>query len=108
MTKGICSFCGSTASRWIHPCTTFALVFHKKGHTAYFVSHGFWYACNECHDLIVAGNWELLGLRALESMTDWRVLFPQQAIDILEKIEELHNAFRIHAYGTPYVQLTDD
>lgn len=90
-----CDFCHARLPEWRYPCESFTVTF--RGHPMP-GSTGAWLACQRCHELIQAEDWETLADRAVRG---FEMLPPQVVEEVRNAIKRFHQAFNEHRTGPP-------
>lgn len=94
----VCDFCSSPDVRWAFPARPFVKEIDAPGVHVDWGSYGGWAACQECHDLIVAGKRDELTARAAAPL----VAVTRLPSDFLEaRLRELHDKFWSNRNGDP-------
>ena len=88
--NAVCDFCSATPVEWSYPATTFLSdQFSEWG------SAGSWAACQPCHDLIEADDYDALGSRSIEKYE-----IPLECRwEVRKSLLRLHSQFRAARTG---------
>ena len=99
--KSKCDFCGEKPVLWAYKVRPFELAIEGPERVAQFKSAGTWVTCGECHFLVETKNWEMMAVRALEHTPGWKLMYPEEALTLVNEFQRLYQAFRDNLYGDP-------
>jgi hypothetical protein len=94
----VCDFCSTPSPAWRYPALSFIVAEYK---TPVQQAVGDWAACEECHQLIEAGNAAALALRSADLLI---LAHPEMlpSFDwVLDQMTELHAQFFANQTGSP-------
>ncbi len=98
----VCDFCNSTDPRWEYPCKDFnsmTTVDVEKNRAKDWTMNGAWLACDLCHELIEANNYEGLAERSAEKLI-LKENLPQHIKDqLVTYLKSLQMTFRLNRLG---------
>lgn len=91
----VCDFCAAPGPRWTYGC----LPFNYEGINA--GSADDWAACDRCHDLVEAGEWDELAERGQAGMTFHTgiTISSRQLSFMRDKVRAMHQQFVAHRTG---------
>lgn len=91
----MCDFCSQPNPRWVYPAKDFGEIVTK------FASVGDWGACEECKQLIQAGDWDTLAQRSMTFIGD-KSLPEDINATVLQAVKDMHQGFAQSRIGGPY------